>query len=85
MILTKIEENLPEKAERFSMLARNFSGLRKFRVGSYRVINTIDDTVSSSGSLIAKNVSPSITNCFSFGVSVRVHCKPIGTNMEHDS
>jgi mRNA interferase RelE/StbE len=45
-ILNKIEQELPEKAETFSILSGRFSGLRKFRVGNYRVIfSIIGDTV----------------------------------------
>ena len=45
-ILSKIEEDLPEKAESFPVLAGKFSGLRKFRIGDYRVIYSIlGDTV----------------------------------------
>ncbi len=40
-ILRKIEDELPEKAEAFPVLAGKFSGLRKFRVGDYRVIYSI--------------------------------------------
>ena len=40
-ILRKIEEELPEKAENFPILSGKFSGLRKFRVGDYRVVYTI--------------------------------------------
>ena len=40
-ILTKIEEELPSKAESFPVLSGKFAGLRKFRVGDYRVIYTI--------------------------------------------
>jgi mRNA interferase RelE/StbE len=36
--LRKIEDELPEKAETFPVLTGKFSGLRKFRVGDYRVI-----------------------------------------------
>jgi addiction module RelE/StbE family toxin len=44
-ILRKIEEDLPEKAESFPVLTGKFVGLRKFRVGDYRIIYTlIDDT-----------------------------------------
>jgi len=44
-ILRKIEDELPEKAEAFPVLAGKFSGLRKFRVGDYRVIySIINDT-----------------------------------------
>ena len=45
-IVRKIEEDLPEKAESFPVLAGKFSGLRKFRIGDYRVIYSIlGDTV----------------------------------------
>jgi mRNA interferase RelE/StbE len=40
-ILSKIEDELPEKAEAFPVLSGKFSGLRKFRVGEYRVIYSI--------------------------------------------
>ncbi len=40
-ILSKIEEELPDKAESFPVLSGKFSGLRKFRVGDYRVIYSI--------------------------------------------
>ena len=40
-ILRKIEEELPEKAENFPVLTGKFSGLRKFRVGDYRIIYSI--------------------------------------------
>ena len=44
-ILSKIEEELPDKAKKFPVLTGKFSGMRKFRVGNYRVIYTIlDDT-----------------------------------------
>ena len=44
-ILRKIEEDLPEKAESFSLLTGRFAGLRKFRVGDYRIVYTlIEDT-----------------------------------------
>ena len=44
-ILRKIEEDLPEKAESFPVLRGKFAGLRKFRVGDYRIIYTlIEDT-----------------------------------------
>ena len=44
-ILTKIEEDLPEKADSFPSLTGKFAGLRRFRVGDYRVIYTIiEDT-----------------------------------------
>ncbi len=40
-ILKRIEEELPTKAETFPVLTGNFSGLRKFRVGDYRIIYSI--------------------------------------------
>ena len=40
-ILKRIEEELPAKTETFPVLTGNFSGLRKFRVGDYRVIYSI--------------------------------------------
>ena len=40
-ILKRIEEELPAKAETFLVLTGKFSGLRKFRVGDYRVIYSI--------------------------------------------
>ena len=40
-ILKKIETELPEKAETFPILSGKFSGLRKFRIGDYRVIYSI--------------------------------------------
>ena len=44
-ILHKIEDELPAKAEAFPALTGKFSGLRKFRVGDYRVVySLIDDT-----------------------------------------
>ena len=44
-ILNRIDEELPEKAETFPALSGKFSGLRKFRVGDYRVIySIIEDT-----------------------------------------
>ena len=44
-ILNRIDEELPEKAEIFPILSGKFSGLRKFRVGDYRVIySIIEDT-----------------------------------------
>ncbi len=45
-ILKKIEEALPEKADQFPVLTGNFAGLRKFRVGDYRVIFTIVEGVA---------------------------------------
>jgi addiction module RelE/StbE family toxin len=44
-ILAKIEEQLPDKADSFPSLTGKFAGLRKFRVGDYRVIYAIiEDT-----------------------------------------
>jgi len=44
-ILKKIEEDLPDKADTFPSLQGKFAGLRKFRVGDYRVVYTIiEDT-----------------------------------------
>ena len=40
-ILKQIEEELPEKADTTPRLSGKFSGLRKFRVGDYRVIYSI--------------------------------------------
>ena len=40
-ILAKIEEELPDKTQAFPLLSGKFSGLRKFRVGDYRVIYSI--------------------------------------------
>jgi len=40
-ILDKIETELPEKADVFPTLTGKFSGLRKFRVGDFRVIYSI--------------------------------------------
>ncbi len=40
-ILRRIEDELPEKAETFTVLTGKFSGLRKFRIGDYRVIYSI--------------------------------------------
>ena len=40
-IIEKIEQDLPEKADTFPLLTGKFTGLRKFRIGDYRVIYTI--------------------------------------------
>jgi mRNA interferase RelE/StbE len=40
-ILNKIESELPQKAETLPTLTGKFSGLRKFRVGDFRVIFSI--------------------------------------------
>ena len=40
-ILNEIEEEIPDKAESFPVLSGKFSGLRKFRVGDYRIIYSI--------------------------------------------
>ncbi len=47
-ILSKIEEELPGKAETFPVLSGKFAGLRNFRVGDCRVIySIIGDTALS--------------------------------------
>jgi mRNA interferase RelE/StbE len=40
-ILKKIEDELPEKAETLPALTGKFSGLRKFRIGDFRVVFSI--------------------------------------------
>ncbi len=40
-VLTKIEEELSEKADANPILKGRFAGLRKYRYGDYRVIYTI--------------------------------------------
>ena len=40
-ILDQIEEELPEKADAYPVLKGQFAGLRKFRIGDYRVIYAI--------------------------------------------
>ena len=40
-ILKKIEDELPEKAETLSALTGKFLGLRKFRIGDFRVVFSI--------------------------------------------
>ena len=40
-ILDKIDKELPGGAESFPALKGEFAGLRKFRVGDYRVIYTL--------------------------------------------
>ena len=40
-ILNKIESELPQKAKYIPTLSGNFSGLRKFRIGEFRVIFSI--------------------------------------------
>ena len=45
-IFEKIETELVEKADQFPALTGKFAGLRKYRIGDYRVIYTIlDDTL----------------------------------------
>ncbi len=45
-ILNKIERDLPEKAEDYPELTGKFAGLRKYRVGDYRIVYAVvDDTV----------------------------------------
>ena len=44
-VLKKIEQHLPRKADTFPLLTGKFAGLRKLRIGDYRVIYTIiEDT-----------------------------------------
>ena len=40
-ILKEIEKELSENPENFPQLSGKFSGLRKFRVGNYRIIYSI--------------------------------------------
>ena len=40
-ILEEIEDELPEKADTVPVLTGKFSGLRKFRIGDFRVIFSI--------------------------------------------
>lgn len=40
-ILDQIEEELPEKADAYPVLKGQFAGLRKFRIGDYRVIYAV--------------------------------------------
>ena len=42
-ILNKIEEELCERAQSFPVLKGEFAGLRKLRIGDYRVVFTIMD------------------------------------------
>lgn len=42
-ILDKIEKDLSEHAENYPVLKGEFSGLRKMRVGDYRIIFTLMD------------------------------------------
>lgn len=45
-IFEKIETELAEKADQFPVLTGKFAGLRRYRIGDYRVIYTIlDDSV----------------------------------------
>jgi len=37
-ILEKIEKELPEKADSYPSLTGKFAGLKKYRVGNYRII-----------------------------------------------
>lgn len=46
IIFNKIESGLSVKADKFPSLTGKFEGLRKFRVGDYRIIYSIfEDTV----------------------------------------
>jgi len=40
-ILKKIEEELPEKADSYPSLTGKFAGLKKYRVGDYRIIYSL--------------------------------------------
>jgi mRNA interferase RelE/StbE len=40
-VLNQIEEELPKKADTYPVLKGPFAGLRKYRVGDYRVIYAI--------------------------------------------
>lgn len=40
-VLKQIEEELPNNAETYTVLKGQFAGLRKYRVGAYRVIYAI--------------------------------------------
>lgn len=42
-ILTKIEIDLPKKAQALPSLKGNFSGLKKYRIGDYRIIFCMPD------------------------------------------
>ena len=42
-ILDKIEKELSERAQSFPVLKGEFAGLRKLRIGDYRVVFTIMD------------------------------------------
>jgi mRNA interferase RelE/StbE len=45
-IINKIEKDLSERAESYPVLKGEFAGLRKMRIGDYRVVFTImDDNV----------------------------------------
>ena len=46
LILNKIEKDLKETPLKYPVLTAKFSGLRKFRIGDYRIIYTVyNDTV----------------------------------------
>jgi len=40
-VLNQIEEGLSENADTYPVLKGQFTGLRKYRIGDYRVINAI--------------------------------------------
>jgi len=44
-VLNKISVDLPSKADLLPVLQEQFSGLKKFRVGDYRIIFTIIDSI----------------------------------------
>ena len=40
-VMNQIEEELPQKADTYPVLKGQFAGLRKYRVGDYRVVYAI--------------------------------------------
>ena len=42
-IIEKLEKELSARAESYPVLKGEFSGLRKMRVGDYRIVFTVDD------------------------------------------
>ena len=45
-ILSRIEEHLPDKADSFPSFTGKFKGLKRSRVGDYRVIYTIIESTA---------------------------------------
>ena len=43
-ILTRLEQDLAEKADSYPALKGRFAGLRKYRIGDYRVVFAIVDS-----------------------------------------